>query len=142
MCVARTRRERRADVEPRHAGIEDDREATEFDLHKDLERLGGHFEVKVLVSLIEDHELGRYQIPELFEQVPAQGIELRRLPILDGGVLPEIGPVEKLVEEIGEHAAAGRNVLIHCAGGLGRTGTIGDAMGHPAKFLRRFESLG
>jgi protein-tyrosine phosphatase len=94
------------------------------DLELDLGRLVDELEVEVLVCLLEEHELGRLRIPDLILRAEARGLEVWRLPIPDGGVLPDAGPVRALVGRIDRAVAAGRRVAIHCAGGLGRTGTV------------------
>ncbi len=94
------------------------------DLDKDLARLVDEERVGVLVCLLEDHELGRLGVPDLIPRAEARGLEVWRLPIPDGGVPPEPAPARALVERIDRAAAAGRRVAVHCAGGLGRTGTV------------------
>lgn len=95
------------------------------DLATDLDRLAGFFQTKTLICLLEDDELHRLRIPDLVAEATKRGIDVHRLPIPDGGVLPEQGPVEETVRVIFDSAAAGKNVVIHCQGGLGRAGTIG-----------------
>lgn len=95
------------------------------DLEADLDRLVNHHGARVLICLLEDRELLRLQIPDLIERAEAKGLTVHRLPIPDGGVLPSAEPVSEIVDRIEAHAEAGRNVVIHCAGGLGRAGTIG-----------------
>lgn len=96
----------------------------ERDLSADLDRLVQRHGANVLVCLIEDHELERLAIPSLVSEAEARGLTVHRLPIPDGGVLPQLEPVARLVARIADHARAGRTVVIHCAGGLGRTGTV------------------
>lgn len=96
----------------------------ERDLEQDLVRLVEHHRVDVLVCLLEDHELARYGIPDLLSEARAHGLFVLRLPILDGGVLPDLKPVQKVVKQMTSHLDAGQNVVVHCAGGLGRTGTV------------------
>jgi protein-tyrosine phosphatase/uracil-DNA glycosylase len=97
----------------------------ERDLDADLEQLAKVERTDLLVSLIEDHELGLYGIPHLFARVAAHGIELHRLPIRDLHI-----PADKLVRAtldlIQTRVAEGKRVVVHCnsIGGLGRTGTI------------------
>ena len=96
----------------------------ERDLAVDLDRLVQEFGVDVLVCLLEDHELGRLQILGLVREAEARGIAVVRLPIPDAGVLPNQQPVRELVESMTAAVATGKTVVIHCAGGLGRTGTV------------------
>lgn len=95
------------------------------DLAVDLDRLVGEYGVDLLVCLLEDHELQRLGIPAYVDAVKARGIELLRLPIRDGGVLPELDPVLGVVQRIVAGVRAGQTVVVHCAGGLGRAGTVG-----------------
>lgn len=95
------------------------------DLSADLDRLAHVFDTQVLVCLLEDRELLSLKIPRLVKEAEARGLEVHRLPIPDGGTLPSPDDVRDLVRVIADHAKAGRNVVIHCMGGLGRAGTIG-----------------
>jgi len=97
----------------------------ERDLDEDLDRLVEHFGVQVLVCLLQESELEWLKIPGLIDAARDRGMEVLRLPIPDGGVLPDARPVVALVERIERRAAAGQTVAIHCAGGLGRAGTVG-----------------
>jgi len=95
------------------------------DLAADLDRLVEVFGAQVLVCLLQDEELRRLQIPNLLQEAQRRGLIVHRLPIPDGGVLPSLQPMRQLVKVITEVCAAGQNVAIHCAGGLGRAGTVG-----------------
>lgn len=96
----------------------------ERDLDADLRRLIDHHGMDVLVCLLENHELARYMIHNLIPTAEVLGIKVLRLPIPDGGVLPRPGPVAELIAAIREQTDQGKRVVVHCAGGLGRTGTI------------------
>lgn len=79
-----------------------------------------------VVTLMEEHELAEYQVERLGAAVGALGMEWHHLPIIDVDVPRE--PFEALWIRSGprlrEHLADGRRILLHCRGGLGRTGTI------------------
>ena len=96
----------------------------ERDLAKDLDHLVAAYDTGLLVCLLQDHELRSLQISTLIEEA-FKRMMVRRLPIPDGGVLPDPRPVLETVLAIEEAARAGTNVVIHCRGGLGRAGTIG-----------------
>jgi protein-tyrosine phosphatase len=95
----------------------------ERDLDADLAALRAA-RADVLVSLLEDHELLTYGIPSLFSRAAASGLEVVRFPIRDVDVPTDRAAVDQLLATIENRVAQGRGVVIHCAGGLGRTGTI------------------
>ena len=96
----------------------------ERDLPKDLARLRGEYRTDVLVSLVEEHELAAVRIPLLVEGARAVGIETVRFPIVDVSIPRETPPVLALVGRLVADLQAGRVVVVHCMGGLGRTGVI------------------
>lgn len=98
----------------------------ERDLDADLTRLVEVCGVQTLVSLIEDHERARYGIPALLPRAREVGLEVVRFPISDGGIRRE-GLVE-LLTEIEHRSFLGEVVVIHCIGGLGRTGMVAGAL--------------
>lgn len=95
------------------------------DLEIDLRAIRDWGAVAV-VTLMEAHELTRYKVERLGEMVEALGMEWHHLPITDADV-PR-APFEALWTRSGpilrEHLRQGRRILLHCRGGLGRTGTI------------------
>ncbi len=98
----------------------------ERDLAADMRALEKEYEVNVLVSLMEEHEYRGYRIPELLEQDNIGGIEILRFAIEDMGV-PQEAESEKLeafVQDVVQRLEQGHNVVVHCRGGLGRTGTL------------------
>jgi ADP-ribosyl-[dinitrogen reductase] hydrolase len=88
---------------------------------------GGQWE-RDLDADLEDHELAALRIPTLVHAASAHGIEVLRLPIPDGSVPPQLALVTGLLDDILAAARAGKNVVIHCQGGLGRAGTIGGCL--------------
>ncbi|HSQ65272.1 MAG TPA: ADP-ribosylglycohydrolase family protein, partial [Polyangiaceae bacterium] len=95
------------------------------DLGSDLDRLRDTYRARVLVCLLEDHELRSLGIPTLLEEARRRHIDVLRLTIADGGVPQRMADLVNLVGEIVTRAARGENVVIHCRGGLGRTGLVG-----------------
>jgi ADP-ribosyl-[dinitrogen reductase] hydrolase len=95
----------------------------ERDLRVDLDDLVHKHHAGLLVCLLQDRELVQLRIPTLLDEARAR-MQVLRLPIPDGGVLPEQAPVRAVVQQIVAAAAAGVNVVIHCRGGLGRAGTV------------------
>ena len=98
----------------------------ERDLAADMRELEVEHETDVLVSLIEDHEYRGYQIPELLERDSFGNIEILRFAIKDMGV-PQEAESEKFeafVQDVVQRLEQSQNVVVHCRGGLGRTGTL------------------
>lgn len=98
----------------------------ERDLAVDMQALEEEYETDVLVSLMEDHEYRGYRIPELLEQNRFGSIEILRFAIGDMGV-PQEAESEKFepfVQDVVQRLEQGQNVVVHCRGGLGRTGTL------------------
>ena len=54
----------------------------------------------------------------------AHGMEFRSVPIADRAVPPSRMAFVGQVEAIGEELASGRNVVLHCRQGVGRTGVM------------------
>ncbi len=96
----------------------------ERDLDADLARLIDVHEADLLVSLIEDVELRTYGITALYERADEKGLEVRRHPIRDVDTPATAASVAPLVLDILNVAQERRKVVIHCIGGLGRTGTV------------------
>ena len=75
---------------------------------------------------MEKHEYHGYQIPDLLEQDSFGGIEILRFAIKDMDV-PQEAESERFqafVRDVVQRLEQGQNVVVHCRGGLGRTGTL------------------
>lgn len=98
----------------------------ERDLKSDLRVLREEYGTDVLVSVMEEHEYGGYGITELFEHDLMEGIEIIRFAIEDMNIPKEAeaDEYEALIQEIAGRLKDGKNVVVHCRGGLGRTGTV------------------
>lgn len=95
------------------------------DLHADLIRVRD-WGAAMFVSLVEEHEFAELQVQTLPQAVASTGMVWRHLPIRDR--YPPSAKFEERWGQVGEEIVhtlkAGRNVFIHCKGGLGRTGTV------------------
>jgi ADP-ribosyl-[dinitrogen reductase] hydrolase len=95
------------------------------DLEMDMATLKTRWKCDVLVSLMEEHEYKELGIMNLQDSAMRVGIELIKYPIPDGGVPASLSSCNALVDQIvSQHLVKGHCVVIHCKGGLGRTGTI------------------
>jgi ADP-ribosyl-[dinitrogen reductase] hydrolase len=86
----------------------------------------GRWGAAIVVTLIERHELERLRVSHLPQAVTQAGMRSLHLPIRELGI-PD-ARFEAAWASVGHelHASlrAGRRVLLHCRGGLGRAGTI------------------
>ncbi len=111
----------------------------ERDLEDDLKRLREEYGVGVLVSLMERDEYSDLQIPELFQKAEQQGMAVLYLPIPDYGVpnASEDDDYRPFIEDIADRIEEGETVIVHCRGGLGRSGMVAAsvlvALGHSAE---------
>ncbi len=94
------------------------------DLDTDLTRLADVFQISFLVSLIEQWELESFRMLDLFPKARALGMETAHVQIKDGGVPKDHAAITALVTRIVTAARDGKNVLVHCRGGVGRTGLV------------------
>jgi ADP-ribosyl-[dinitrogen reductase] hydrolase len=92
----------------------------ERDLGADLDRVA-RAGIRTLACLVEAHELVEWGIADLPTAATARGIEVLHRPIRDVSV-PTLDDARMLVLEL--VARRDEPMLIHCIGGLGRTGVI------------------
>jgi ADP-ribosyl-[dinitrogen reductase] hydrolase len=95
------------------------------DLATDLDTIAA-WNASAVVTLVEDHELERYRVPSLGEQVRLRHMEWHHWPIpdfhapdaaFDAGWPDRSAMLRAML-------ARGGRVLVHCKGGLGRAGSI------------------
>lgn len=95
------------------------------DLGLDLD-LVCDWSASAVVTLMEAPELVRFSVEGLGRAVEDRRIVWLHLPIVDGAAPDEAFETAwaKAGPELREHLRAGRKILLHCRGGLGRTGTV------------------
>ena len=91
-------------------------------LREDLTALARAHDTKVLVTLLEQHELA--ELGDLKGAARRAGLSWLRFPIPDMSVPSDMTAARGLVTEILRALERGDGVVIHCWGGLGRAGTI------------------
>ena len=95
------------------------------DLYLDLTRIRD-WGASIVVSLIEPHEFSFLDVEELPDVVVELGMKWRH------GAIPDRHPPNQsfmqawptLKDELTDELSSGKNVFIHCMGGLGRTGVV------------------
>lgn len=96
------------------------------DLDADLTELRSRWGTDVLVSLMQSHEHDEVSVHDLYAAVERHGIRSVPFEIVDGSV-PDDGDrhaFTALIEDLHTELASGRNVTVHCKGGLGRSGMV------------------
>lgn len=96
------------------------------DLDTDLTELRSRWGTDVLVSLMQMHEHTEASIRDLYAAVERHGIRSVPFEIVDVSV-PDDGDQRAfaaLIEDLHAELASGRNVTVHCKGGLGRSGMV------------------
>lgn len=95
------------------------------DIKVDVEAIS-KWPARAVLSLLEDFELDLLEVRTLGETVRNSGMEWVHLEIADGEPPDQRFESEWAMafRKVWALLVAGRNVLIHCRGGLGRTGTV------------------
>ena len=91
-------------------------------LREDLDALARVHGARVLVTLLEQHEIA--ELGDLRGAARRAGLTWLPFPIEDMGIPSNLAATRQLVDEILRALEAGHGVVIHCWGGLGRAGTI------------------
>lgn len=102
--------------------------ASEQQLARDAAHIAAQ-DVKAVVSLLDTTELQRLGAKNLSHHLAQHGIAWHQLPVVDYGVPSQAASVhwQRLVPQLTEVLQAG-NILIHCAHGKGRTGTLASTL--------------
>ena len=102
------------------------RERWQPDLAADLDVIAA-WGAAAMVTLIRAGELAEPGLADLRREAEARGMQWHHAPIADGSV-PDAA-FEARWQDVGDNVRGllreGRSVLLHCLGGLGRSGTVG-----------------
>ncbi len=99
------------------------------DLDSDLHRLRERYLTDVLVTLLErgeyvTDEFDAFDVPDLLVRAQHHGMQSDWTALPPENIPISLDQLFILVERILGHARAGRNVVIHCDDGLGRSGVV------------------
>lgn len=94
------------------------------DLELDLAALRNEHQADVIVTLLEEREMARLGIPDLLAQVKHHGMESIWLPIPDVSTPASVGHARLAVAAAAEALRQRKTVVVHCNGGLGRSGLV------------------
>jgi len=76
-----------------------------------------------IICLITDDEFSEYGVDGLLLDYRDAGFSVRHMPILDQSVC-SLDEMREMTRWLSTEMAGGANVLAHCVGGLGRSGTL------------------
>lgn len=79
--------------------------------------------INVIIPLLTKDEIERYGVSELLEKYKSSGFEVKQLSINDQKT-PSKKEVDKIIDYISLKFKENKSVLLHCVGGLGRSGLI------------------
>lgn len=94
-------------------------------LREDLAAIAGVHRAKVLVTLLEPAEIA--EVGDLRREVRRAGLAWIHFPVADMWIPTDADAARKLVARILRALERGDHVVVHCWGGLGRSGTIAAA---------------
>ncbi len=96
--------------------------------------------VSHVITLLSAKEFIDYGVEGLLDKYNEAGLKVKYLPILDHSAC-SVNDMDDIVEWISENLHEGANIMVHCVGGLGRSGLVSGAYliskGHTAKKAMR-----
>ena len=110
---------------PGRQGLDDSGRLWRRNLEQDLDVLAQH-KIDALVTLLPEHEMQHYHVSDLPHAVARRGWRWWHWPVTDmavaeQSVLAEIQHAVPLLRQTWQNGGA---IALHCAAGLGRTGTL------------------
>jgi protein-tyrosine phosphatase len=79
--------------------------------------------INVIIPLLTQDEMERYGVPYLIDRYKKANFEIKHLPINDQRT-PNKAEVDEMIKYISQKFSEGKKILLHCVGGLGRSGLM------------------
>jgi len=92
------------------------------DLQHDIQEIK-KLNIEHIICMMENHEFHKNKTGNYPLIVHQSGINISQYSIVDGSI-PTLEVMHKMVMNLRNSIIQGKNVLIHCMGGVGRTGTL------------------
>src|SRR5437588_11520228 len=80
--------------------------------------------VSLVLSLLEPQELSDLDLIFEKDEAESTGLKFVSCPIPDRGVPSSEAQIVRILHQVDEELTAGRNVLVHCRQGIGRSAVI------------------
>ncbi len=84
--------------------------------------------IRLIVSLLEDHESRELELSEEASLCEAAGIDFLAWPLPDRGVPDNPGRLFEFSQDIYTRCSEGESTAIHCRGGIGRSSLVAVAV--------------
>ena len=81
-------------------------------------------DIDLIIVLTEQQEYLVYANKDLPEFYRSNGLDVLHVPVPDFGIPEDLSKWEGGLEEAAQAAKDGKNIVVHCLAGLGRTGTF------------------
>lgn len=91
-------------------------------LDQDIQLLRSN-QITNVITLVQTKELESANLNHFFDQLEQKGIQSYHFPIEDFGI-PSHEQMDSIYHTLASMLEKGENTLIHCKGGLGRSGTV------------------
>lgn len=104
-------------------GKKDPKKGYNRDLSQDFNTINKH-NIDIIVCLIEDFEFGHLSIEAYPQYLAKYGIKIIHYPIVDHNIPTNLDTFQSLILTICDYFSRGYNILVHCRGGVGRTGIV------------------